>query len=90
MRRWIGTGWSIRRQANGDLGARLAAVFREAFQAGMERVVIIGTDCPRLTGLLIQSALEALVQCRLDLASSDTDPAKYGDCPRNSPIHYWG
>ncbi|MEB3310653.1 MAG: TIGR04282 family arsenosugar biosynthesis glycosyltransferase [Snowella sp.] len=47
-------------QETGDLGQRMQGAFADAFRAGIERVVIIGTDCPGLTPALIQEALTAL------------------------------
>lgn len=35
-------------QAAGDLGARLAASFEEAFDAGARKVIIVGSDTPHL------------------------------------------
>src|SRR5439155_13664168 len=36
-------------QCAGDLGARLTRAFAHAFQAGFEKVAVIGTDCVELT-----------------------------------------
>jgi rSAM/selenodomain-associated transferase 1 len=47
-------------QAPGDLGARMAASFQSAFDKGAEKAVIIGSDCPALTGALLQRAFDAL------------------------------
>lgn len=47
-------------QADGDLGARLTAAFRAAFEGGATRVVAIGTDTPHLTPERLSEALDAL------------------------------
>lgn len=47
-------------QAAGDLGARMEAAFRAAFDEGAGRVVIIGSDLPGLTAALLRRAFEAL------------------------------
>lgn len=47
-------------QPSGDLGARMQAAFEEAFAAGYERVVIIGSDCYELSSALLKEALAAL------------------------------
>jgi len=47
-------------QCPGDLGARMADAFRRAFAAGAARVVIIGSDCPELTGPLLDDAFARL------------------------------
>jgi rSAM/selenodomain-associated transferase 1 len=46
--RWkpIGPRWRIGKQRGADLGARLANAFRDLFDEGAEKVVIIGTDSP--------------------------------------------
>ena len=61
VRQWLGPDIPCGPQANGDLGARMAQAFHEAFSAGMARVIIVGTDCPGLTGGLVQTACEALM-----------------------------
>lgn len=47
-------------QVPGDLGARMRAAFAEAFAAGCDQVVIIGTDCPGLSAPLLLDALAHL------------------------------
>lgn len=59
---WLQAGWSSAPQGNGDLGARLARSFGDAFRAGHERVVVIGSDCPYLTGDDIRTAWEGLAE----------------------------
>ncbi|MBP1715652.1 MAG: hypothetical protein H6Q42_3855, partial [Deltaproteobacteria bacterium] len=57
---WLGSDIPCFHQGNGDLGERMARAFNEAFQAGMSRVILVGTDCPDLTEGLVEKALEAL------------------------------
>ena len=57
---WIGSDIPCCPQGNGDLGARMARAFNEAFSLGMGRVIVVGTDCPGLTGDLVQIAFEKL------------------------------
>ncbi len=45
-------------QGDGDLGARLARASARAVPQGP--VLVIGTDCPALTGSLLQEAMDAL------------------------------
>jgi rSAM/selenodomain-associated transferase 1 len=47
-------------QAEGDLGARMAAAFDAAFTSGAERAVIVGTDCLSLSAIDVEDAFEAL------------------------------
>jgi hypothetical protein len=60
MRRWLGPDLQYRPQGKGDLGERLSRAFQEAFAAGEERVVIIGTDCPAMRAYILQRAFEQL------------------------------
>jgi hypothetical protein len=48
--------FALRRQAEGDLGARMLA----AAQAAKGPVLVIGTDCPGLTPMLLRSAADIL------------------------------
>lgn len=57
---WLGSPWCPRPQAGGDLGARLAAAFAEAFAAGARRVVAMGTDCLDLNADLLGLAFDRL------------------------------
>lgn len=68
VRAWLGDGPLYLPQSAGDLGARMEAAFRAAFDAGAERVVIIGSDLPDLSAALLRRALAAL----------DTHPAVLG------------
>ncbi|MBS0660385.1 MAG: TIGR04282 family arsenosugar biosynthesis glycosyltransferase [Verrucomicrobia bacterium] len=47
-------------QGGGDLGVRLAGAFAAAFEAGAERVVVLGSDCIDLTADLLRGAFAAL------------------------------
>lgn len=47
-------------QHPGDLGERMEQAFRVAFKAGAGKVVIIGSDCPELSGELLQQAFDGL------------------------------
>ncbi len=54
-------------QVGQDLGERMKNAFAENFESGMEKVVLIGTDCPSLEGKHIIQAIEALDQSDLVL-----------------------
>jgi rSAM/selenodomain-associated transferase 1 len=47
-------------QHSGDLGARMESAFQKAFHSGAEKAVIIGSDCPELTGEVLQQAFDLL------------------------------
>lgn len=57
---WLRTGWRAKGQGGGDLGRRLQTAFAEAFAAGAQRVVIIGSDCPEVNAADIQEAWREL------------------------------
>lgn len=52
--------WRLESQAAGDLGRRMQAFFENAFAAGAERVVLIGSDSPTLPLGCIEAAFEQL------------------------------
>jgi len=57
---WLGDDLTCRPQSRGDLGRRMFQAFCQAFDGGVDRVVIIGTDCPALDGRLTLQAFESL------------------------------
>jgi uncharacterized protein len=57
---WLGADLIYRSQGDGDLGERMALSIETALQAGHDRVIIIGTDCPGLTTDILQLAFEQL------------------------------
>lgn len=54
-------------QVGNDLGERMKNAFAENFESGVEKVVLIGTDCPGLEGVYLVRAFEALDQSDLVL-----------------------
>lgn len=62
MQEWLGSSLVYRRQSEGDIGDRMASAFQASFAAGMNAVVVIGTDCPDLNALLIAEAFQLLRQ----------------------------
>jgi uncharacterized protein len=73
FQKWLGPDLSFRPQAKGDLGVRMARAFRQGFQEGMEKIVIVGTDCPGLSEDLAQQAF-----ARLDQSEVALGPARDG------------
>lgn len=65
MRRWLGAGFVYRPQGRGDVGARMEACFRAAFEEGAQRAVLVGADIPALTPAIVARAFEALDRCDL-------------------------
>ncbi len=60
FRGWLGESWSFRPQAKGDLGVRLEAATRWAFEADYERVAVIGSDCLGMDQVFVEKAFKAL------------------------------
>jgi rSAM/selenodomain-associated transferase 2 len=61
----FGNGFPYRPQGTGDLGCRMGRAFAEAFSEGVDRAVIIGTDCPEITPELICESFERLATSNL-------------------------
>ncbi|TDB65065.1 TIGR04282 family arsenosugar biosynthesis glycosyltransferase [Arundinibacter roseus] len=53
-------GWEKALQCEGDLGQRMQQAFREQFEAGATKVLIIGSDCLQLHENHIKNALRLL------------------------------
>lgn len=58
---WPNDGdFSKQLQESGDLGDKMKAAFKAGFEAGYERVSIIGSDCYTITSTIINGAFRAL------------------------------
>ncbi len=57
---WTDAAAEIRRQVDGDIGARMAAAFADCFAAGIGRVVLVGSDIPAIDSRVLLSAISAL------------------------------
>lgn len=60
MQNWLGKNLSYRRQREGDLGQRMQTAFEETFITQINKVIIIGTDCPELNATILADAFKAL------------------------------
>jgi uncharacterized protein len=59
MQSWLGMVFHYRQQTTGDIGCRMqTAIFRHLNQ--MQRLLLIGSDCPDLTAEILQEAFIAL------------------------------
>jgi uncharacterized protein len=67
MQDWLGLPLVYHSQGGGDLGQRMERSLVDAFQSGMEQVIIIGTDCPGVNSGLLATAFEQLRSCDLVL-----------------------
>ncbi len=66
-----GSDWSLRPQADGDLGGRMHTYFEQSFADGVERVVLIGSDSPTLPVEFIEQAFELLAQKQVVLGPTE-------------------
>ena len=58
-------------QEGHDLGERMANAFARSFESGMEKAVLIGTDCPTLQSQHLNEAFEALTHSDLVLGPAN-------------------
>jgi len=65
MRPGLGDDFSYRSQGPGDLGARMEACFRAAFEEGAKRAVLLGSDIPALGPAILTRAFDELDRCDL-------------------------
>lgn len=73
--RVAGDAWSCHPQCTGDLGQRMLDYFHTAFARGHRRVVLIGSDAPQITRVVIDEAYEALKQ--VDVVLGPTEDGGY-------------
>ena len=67
VRAWLQGNWKALPQGDGDLGERLNRCFRDCFQKGARKVVVIGSDCPEVGVRDVRKAWSALDSCDLVL-----------------------
>lgn len=60
LRSWIPSPMHCMPQSKGSLGERLAHSFASSFTAGMERIIIVGSDCPSLTPEILADGFDLL------------------------------
>jgi rSAM/selenodomain-associated transferase 1 len=67
IRPWLQPGWRLQPQSSGDLGERIHNAFVEAFAAGADQVIVIGSDCPDIRAEDLEHAWRAMESCDLVL-----------------------
>lgn len=67
MTDWLGPEFSYCHQGSGDIGMRMGRTLEGAFGQGYETVVIIGSDTPDISTMILQNAFEALKKIDLVL-----------------------
>jgi len=70
MRQWLGSGEILSRQVSGNLGERMQAAFLDAFQRGVHRVVLLGTDISQLRTDHLEQSFDALAENDLVIGPS--------------------
>ena len=60
MRKWMGSDLQYRNQGEGGLGNRMAKAFDDAFNQGMDNIIVIGTDCPEISPRILKDGLRLL------------------------------
>ncbi|MGM0454764.1 MAG: TIGR04283 family arsenosugar biosynthesis glycosyltransferase [Cyanobacteriota bacterium] len=60
VQRWLGEDLPVKPQGSGDLGDRLVRAFCEGFAEGMERLALVGIDCPNLDAAVLDEAMRGL------------------------------
>lgn len=60
MRQWLGDTVMLTPQCQGDLGARLTVALQRGFDGGLQRIIVIGSDCPDIDEVQIARALALL------------------------------
>ena len=71
----FGVHWRVTRQSDGNLGEKMRSYFSDAFEAGVEKAILIGSDCPTLTTDEIQSAFDRLE--KYDVVLGPTEDGGY-------------
>jgi rSAM/selenodomain-associated transferase 1 len=59
MRSWLGADRHYQRQADGDIGCRMQAAIASHL-GRMQRLILIGSDCPDLSAAIMEEAFAAL------------------------------
>ena len=57
---WDNSLFQKRLQSDGELGLKMKNAFKEAFDNGSQKVLIIGSDCPQISADLINMAFDLL------------------------------
>lgn len=64
---WVGEGWEVWPQGNGDLGDRLRRNIERAYSLGHRKVLCLGADSPTTPPGRLDEAVRVLDRCRVCL-----------------------
>ena len=70
VERWLGPASGISPQEGPNIGRRMENAFREVFQSGCRRVIIVGSDIPGITFSHMRHAFDALKSSDIVLGPS--------------------
>ncbi len=70
---WPSGEFEKRAQVDGDLGDKMKDAFNKSFEEGVEKVILIGSDCPTLSTQILKKGFAAL-----DESDSVFGPSKDG------------
>ncbi|MDZ7845461.1 MAG: TIGR04282 family arsenosugar biosynthesis glycosyltransferase [Owenweeksia sp.] len=68
---WPASFFEKKLQSGSDLGERMKAAFQQAFEAGFQKVVIIGSDCPEIGAKVIEQAFDQLDETQVVLGPAN-------------------
>tara|TARA_R110002124_G_scaffold270742_1_gene439429 strand:+ start:975 stop:1574 length:600 start_codon:yes stop_codon:yes gene_type:complete len=57
---WSKDQFNKRVQIEGNLGAKMKNAFKTSFEEGVDKIVLIGSDCPTLTSDILEEAFDEL------------------------------
>ncbi|OGR28719.1 MAG: hypothetical protein A2277_10520 [Desulfobacterales bacterium RIFOXYA12_FULL_46_15] len=60
LRSWLGNGYQYFAQTGKDLGEKMSNAFKDVFQRGYDRLLLIGTDIPEITETVLLQAFRIL------------------------------
>ena len=60
MSSWLGNSFTFVPQCKGNLGERLRGALQQGFASGLNRIAVIGSDCPELDLQQVTQALQLL------------------------------
>ena len=60
MRQWLGNDIAYAGQIGLNLGQRMDNAFKDGFDQGFDRIVLVGSDCPELTADILEEAFQVL------------------------------
>jgi len=86
----LSASWERHAQSDGDLGARMHDFFERGFEAGADKIVLIGADSPSLPAELVQQAFRSLDDRSVVIGPSEDGGYYLVGARRNTPPIFGG